>query len=284
VAPILLEVDLGGGVVTLPAYGTLLAIAAGVAVLLVARALVSLGASQRRALIVCAFAVGSGLVGARLASVAFEARSYISDPSAIVALEARGLALYGGFAGGVTAMALAVRWLRLPGWSVADASVPAVAVGIALVRIGCFLAGCCPGAPTDLAWGVEYPIGAGPSGLPPALGAFLGIEEYVGPVHPTQLYEAVAALVCLAVALVVRGRATRPGTAALVFAVGFLAFRVANQGLREPTPGAFLGPEATLMLDLVVAVVALVFLGRHLGERAGRGMNQYLTLPRSAAG
>lgn len=283
-APILLEVDLGGGVATLPAYGTFLVVAAVVAVSLVVRALASLGASQPRALIVCAIAVGCGLVGARLASVAFEARSYVSDPSAIVALEARGLALYGGFAGGVTAMALAVRWLRLPGWRVADASVPAVAAGIALVRIGCFLAGCCPGGPTDLVWGVEYPTGAGTSGLPPALGAFLGVEEHVGPVHPTQLYEAGAALVCLAVALAVRGRATRPGTATLVFAVGFLAFRVGNQGLREPTPGAFLGTEATLVLDLVVAVVALLFLGRHLGERAGRGMNRSFTLPRSAAG
>jgi phosphatidylglycerol:prolipoprotein diacylglycerol transferase len=54
------------------------------------------------------------------------------------------------------------------------AATPALAIGHAIGRIGCFLVGDDYGKPTDLPWGVAFP-----EGLPPV---------HV-PVHPTQLYE-----------------------------------------------------------------------------------------------
>src|SRR5262249_53956952 len=57
------------------------------------------------------------------------------------------------------------------------AAAPALAVGHAIGRIGCFLVGDDYGRPTSLPWGVAFP-----EGLPPTL------ER----VHPTQLYEALA--------------------------------------------------------------------------------------------
>jgi phosphatidylglycerol:prolipoprotein diacylglycerol transferase len=54
------------------------------------------------------------------------------------------------------------------------AAAPALAVGHAIGRIGCFLVGDDYGRPTDLPWAVAFP-----QGLPPTL------EK----VHPTQLYE-----------------------------------------------------------------------------------------------
>jgi len=40
------------------------------------------------------------------------------------------------------------------------AAVPALLVGLALARLGCLLAGCCPGAPSSLAWalGGRHPV------------------------------------------------------------------------------------------------------------------------------
>ena len=71
---------------------------------------------------------------------------------------------------------------RLPKIAVLAAATPALAIGQAIGRIGCFLVGDDYGRPSQLPWAVAFP-----QGLPPT----------TVPVHPTQLYEA-AALVPLA--------------------------------------------------------------------------------------
>ena len=58
-----------------------------------------------------------------------------------------------------------------------DITVPGLAIAQGFGRIGCFLAGCCYGAQTDLPIGVVFPQGS----LAPA-----GIH-----VHPTQIYSSV---------------------------------------------------------------------------------------------
>jgi phosphatidylglycerol:prolipoprotein diacylglycerol transferase len=93
---------------------------------------------------------------------------------------------FGGFAGGLLAGLLVMQRKRLPKLAVLAAATPALAIGHAIGRLGCFLVGDDYGVPTDLPWGVAFP-----EGLPPT----------TTPVHPTQLYEA-AALVPLAVLLV----------------------------------------------------------------------------------
>jgi len=76
------------------------------------------------------------------------------------------------------------------------AATPALAIGQALGRIGCFLVGDDYGRPTSLPWGVAFP-----KGLPPTY------ER----VHPTQIYEAIflAALTWLLVRWRRRGVADR---------------------------------------------------------------------------
>ena len=83
-----------------------------------------------------------------------------------------------------------------PFWPMADAVAPALAVGIPFGRIGCFLNGCCYGSLCDLPFplSVRYPAGSHAwfaqveqGILPPAAALSL-------PVHPTQLYAAVAGL------------------------------------------------------------------------------------------
>jgi phosphatidylglycerol:prolipoprotein diacylglycerol transferase len=66
-------------------------------------------------------------------------------------------------------------WRRLPVIRVLSAATPALAIGHAIGRIGCFLVGDDYGRPSSLPWAVAFP-----QGLPPT------VER----VHPTQLYEA----------------------------------------------------------------------------------------------
>ena len=103
---------------------------------------------------------------------------------------------FGGFAGGLVAGLWVMQRQRLPKLAVLAAATPALAIGHALGRIGCFLVGDDYGRPTDLPWGVAFP-----QGLPPT----------AVPVHPTQLYEAIL-LVPLAWLLARWRRQGRPDT------------------------------------------------------------------------
>lgn len=51
-------------------------------------------------------------------------------------------------------------WLRArsqPALKYFDAAMPAAFIGYAIGRVGCLIAGCCFGTPTELPWGVAYP-------------------------------------------------------------------------------------------------------------------------------
>ena len=80
----------------------------------------------------------------------------------------------------------------MPLWATCDAFAPGIAAGQAVGRLGCLLAGCCYGHPTDVPWSVTFtdPLAAANVGTP------LDVN-----LHPTQLYESVAALVILGVLL-----------------------------------------------------------------------------------
>ncbi len=81
-------------------------------------------------------------------------------------------------------------------------------------RLGCFLAGCCHGRPTDVPWAVVF---TDPAAMVPR--RLLGV-----PLHPTQLYEAAAeGLIALALYPLL---AKKPGTvtAAYFMAYGVLRF------------------------------------------------------------
>jgi phosphatidylglycerol:prolipoprotein diacylglycerol transferase len=90
---------------------------------------------------------------------------------------------YGGFIGGLIASGLFfVSHREIPFWRVADLCAPAIALGQAIGRIGCFMAGDDYGRTTDVPWAVTFtdPDAARIGGAP------LGI-----PLHPVQLYESV---------------------------------------------------------------------------------------------
>ncbi|HUP41150.1 MAG TPA: prolipoprotein diacylglyceryl transferase family protein [Vicinamibacterales bacterium] len=118
-----------------------------------------------------------GLIGAKLIW-AIEFRNEGAFLSLL--LSRGGLSWFGGFGGGVGTGVWMLWRKRIPLLPALSAASPALAVGHAIGRIGCFLVGDDYGRPTDLPWGVAFP-----RGLPP-------IDV---PVHPTQLYEAVPLMV-----------------------------------------------------------------------------------------
>lgn len=199
--------------------------------------------------------LAGGLVGAKLLYVAEHA-----GQAALVTLlfDRGGLSWFGGFTGGLAAGLVAARRARLPWLPLLAAAAPALSVGQATGRIGCFLVGDDYGRPTSLPWGVAFP-----QGLPPTL------ER----VHPTQLYEALF-LAGLA-ALLMRWRRRGLGDARLIAAYLGLAGagRFAIEILRVNTRVA-LGLTVAQWASLLLMLASLIslFWPRHaaVGEPRGR--------------
>jgi phosphatidylglycerol---prolipoprotein diacylglyceryl transferase len=113
-----------------------------------------------------------------------------------------------------------------------------LAVGIAVGRIGCFLAGPADrtaGSPTELPWGVR-------------MGDSI-------PRHPVALYE-IAFLALLALVLGRRDERRPEGAAFRIFLGSYLAFRVAVDFLKPDPPRVFAGLSLLQWASAVGAVVA----------------------------
>lgn len=239
--PVLATFSIGGTEVVLRAYGTFYTLAWVVAVALATVIAWRRGFSWWRALVTFAGALAVGIIGARLLDVAVNWGYYAEDPSRIYGFAFRGFALYGGLILALVAGALLARAFRLPLWRLADGAVPALVAGIVLMRTGCFLNGCCFGTVTSLPWGVTYPVGSPAWAWEVATGqtGILGFAGLVKPVHPTQLYEMIAAVVLGSFSVWLLRRRDKSGAPRgpsgvpfLAFALGFTLFRLGNNFLR----------------------------------------------------
>lgn len=112
----------------------------------------------------------SGFLGGRLFYIFENAAFYLREPLNVFALWEGGLIFYGGVAGSLAGLFIAMKMKKIPYGKGLDFLIPYVALTHAFGRIGCFLNACCTGKPCDLPWAVTVE------------GARL---------HPVQIYEAV---------------------------------------------------------------------------------------------
>ena len=163
-----------------------------------------------------------------------------------------GMSWFGGLQGGVGAGLWMLRHRHIPPLAGLAAAAPALAVGHALGRIGCFLVGDDYGRPTDLPWGVAFPEGLPPTNVP---------------VHPTQLYEA-ALLVPVAWLLVRQRRRRNPDRLVVgwyLLMAGIVRFAIEFIRVNERVVGPF---TLAHLISLGAATAGLVLL---LKRRAAPG-------------
>jgi phosphatidylglycerol---prolipoprotein diacylglyceryl transferase len=119
-----------------------------------------------------------GIVGAKLYHVLETPRELLADPLGQL-FSRYGLAWFGGLIAGLAAFVWLARRFRFPLLEIFDAGSPAAAIGYGVGRIGCLLSGDGDyGKPTSLPWGMSFPNGLVPT-----------TER----VHPTPIYELIAA-------------------------------------------------------------------------------------------
>jgi phosphatidylglycerol---prolipoprotein diacylglyceryl transferase len=161
-------------------FGVLVGVAALVGIWLFGRELARSGLPAD-AVDAAVFGVIGGLVGAKLLwTVEFLDEQPVTD----LLFSRGGLSWFGGLIGGVGTGLWMLRRRKVPIVPALAAATPALAVGHAIGRVGCFLVGDDYGRPSDLPWAVAFPEGLPPTDVP---------------VHPTQLYEAIALVVIASV-------------------------------------------------------------------------------------
>jgi len=121
----------------------------------------------------------AGLAGARLYHLLESPSEFFADPIHLL-FSQTGLAWFGGFVGGFIALFFLARHYKIPLLLMCDLCSPAAAMGYGIGRIGCLVSGDGDyGIPTSLPWGMSFPNGIVPT-----------TER----VHPTPIYEFLAAL------------------------------------------------------------------------------------------
>lgn len=171
-------------------------------------------------------AVG-GALGERIGSVAGAVASSGVDSVADAWING-GRSILGGLAGAYIGAILGKRASGYPGRT-GDYFAPAIALGLAVGRIGCFLTEA-PGRPTGATWGITTPP-ASLDLLPGCPGCAAGV-----PMHPSMLYEIVFLLVAYIVIQRYKGRITAPGETLVLFLAAYALFRFGVEFTRANPP------------------------------------------------
>jgi phosphatidylglycerol:prolipoprotein diacylglycerol transferase len=236
------------GPFTLHTYGVLLAVAFLAGLWVVNRQARKAGLDAVRVTDMAVWVLIAGLVGAKLLLLAVEWRYYLRNPREMLSILQSGGVFYGGLLGGILVAWVCVRRYSLPGWPTADALAPGLILGQSIGRLGCFAAGCCYGRPAQVPWAVTF--------------RDVYATRAVGtpmdtPLHPTQIYESLAAFVIFLGLLWLTPRKRYHGEVVLAYAVSYSVARFAIEFFRgDPDRGfVFGGLLSTSQLIAILLVL-----------------------------
>jgi phosphatidylglycerol:prolipoprotein diacylglycerol transferase len=234
-APILFKCPL----FTIYTYGVFVALAFLVSVPLWVRQARRRGLDGERVYTLGLLLLAAGILGARLLYVVLNWQDFVGDPLEIFRLQHGGLAWFGGLAGAVTTLFIAIRRQRWPVAVVLDSIAPFAALAQGIGRIGCFFNGCCYGFPW--AGGLYYPSH--------------GMRLF-----PTQLVDAATlGLIALVLMRLLSGK-EKPGRVAAWYLVAVGCQRFLMEFLRADVRPFFYSLSVFQWMALAVALSGIVWL------------------------
>ena len=199
-------------------------------------------------------AIVGGSLGARLISVLDNASAYFSNLGSMPLsyfLTHSGKGIIGGILGGYLAIVLAKRLFKYK-QSTGDCYAPAIPLGMAIGRIGCFLSELPLGTPTDLPWGISV--------SPEAASQFAICPGCSGKMHPSMVYEIIFHLAAFAIILRYRNLVKVQGDTLKLYLLGAAIFRFLVEyvrGSREYALG-FTSAQVALLILTVPLVIHFV--------------------------
>lgn len=210
------------------------------------------------------FAIFGGMIGSRLLFIFENFRAFLADPMSMI-FSTTGFSVLGGY---ILALGLCIWRVRVSGepfFRIADIYVPGMALGYAVGRLGCIVAGDgCYGLPCDLPWAMSFPKGliSTLSAENPSLAATYGRLFPGQPVpvdihvHPTPLYESLSTSLLLVI-LLLAGWRIGSGRRFAFFLVWFGVSRFLVEFIRL-NPFDYFGLSSSQFLSIFFVLAGLI--------------------------
>ncbi|WP_412561380.1 prolipoprotein diacylglyceryl transferase [Winogradskyella sp. MIT101101] len=184
-------------------------------------------------------------LGGKTFLVLDDASSYLDKVLSIEFYSSSGFVFYGSFLFCLFTVVLVLKKKKLPVLKYLDLIAIVTAIVHSAGRLGCFLAGCCYGKPTDSIFGVQFP------------------ENSIATVHPTQLYESIF-IVLLLVLLLKLLKSKNDGTVFTFYVLSYAVWRFLLEYLRGDQRGyvfnGFLSHSQLIALSLIFLSATLLLI------------------------
>ena len=203
------------------------------------------------------YALIGAVIGARFYYVAFtDLAKFWENPLSVLAIWHGGLAIHGAILGGLVVSILYTRKHNINLAVFLDSLAPALILGQAIGRIGCFFNGDAHGYPTQMPWGLVY--------SPESLAG----QMFPGqPLHPTQLYELILNLIIFGILWKIRTKLRLDGQLFLIYVILYSAARILVEHFRADQL-MVLGNSSTAQSIGVIGILLGVIL--MIGLKKGR--------------
>jgi phosphatidylglycerol---prolipoprotein diacylglyceryl transferase len=248
-------------------WGVLVACAMFVGLFVQQRFAAKLGVDREHVFNTWLFGGATGLVIGRGIHVLGHLELYADRPLTAIAFWDGGLVFFGLLIGYAAFVAYYAIRHGLPR-GIVDALALALPLGHAIGRLGCFLAGCCFGEPTDLPWAVSFEPGSIAYYALSTSGEIAAGATATMPLHPTQLYEVGAELFIFVLLLALARRVHAEGTIACAYLTTYPAARMLIEVLRADPERSYLfrvPVDAPVLLSESQAISVVLIVGAAIG-------------------
>jgi len=210
------------------------------------------------------------IIGCKLFTISIE--EFLSQTYATESLLSQ-RTLAGGIFLGLSIFSILFLYFRFP-VKVFDYALVPVLAGLAIQKIGCFVAGCCYGMPFNGPWSVTYRSESLASLSHRSHHLIDPAAEHALSLHPVQLYEAVGYALCAYFVYHNRARFRKPGSLFLLSSAFILTTRLVTNFFRDPSSYTLLGKSAeslvrmqvTLLIILILSITLLYFYERSISK------------------
>ncbi len=232
----------------IPSYGIMTALAYGAALYYCYKQQARLGLPKDKIFDLLFWIIVGALLGGKLFYIWFNFDSF--SASSLIEKIRYGFVFYGGFLGGITAGIIWLKKYKKPLLPALDFFAVPLALGHAIGRIGCFLAGCCYGKIAHNFLGVKY---TDPHSLVPH-------HLHNVSLYPVQIMESVLVLLLFFILFHFYKRPHKNGVifAGYLFGYGIIRFALEFFRFDDRGTGIFgMSPSQTIAVILIIVSIFL---------------------------
>ena len=242
-------------------YGLMVALGFFFGLMFVKRETKRVGLNENQMLDLFFYLAIAGLVGSRVLYIINSTDNFWSDPLVFFRVWEGGLVFQGGVIASLFVSIYYMKKHRLPFYKCADVYSPALSLGHALGRLGCFFAGCCYGEQCDInnPLAIVFPLNSDTI-APPGI-----------PLYPTQLMESFGEFAIFGFLLFYRRRKPFDGAVFLMYLMTYSVLRSVVEVFRgDKIRGFVIEPYLSNgQFISLIAIVGSLFLWTYLKKKNG---------------